>query len=292
MEAHLLEALESQDSIPPPLKQQIVLEHTPLIRYIVSRIAARLPPHVDLEDLHNTGVIGLMDAIEKFDPNRDCKFKTYAEFRVKGAILDELRALDWVPRSVRQKGRQLERAYEEVEQRLGRAACDDEVARSLGIELEELHTLSSQANGISVIHMDQLRSNDDMDAPLPGDIFEDPRSENPFDSVKARQEAESLSDGIAHLPAREKLVITLYYFEDLSMKEIGSVLGITESRVCQIHAKALSHLRGQLGGTSVNARRKAIESRRKRRLNQAQQGCMWPLDGPPYMERPANTLFG
>jgi RNA polymerase sigma factor for flagellar operon FliA len=249
MEAYLLEALESRDAIPPPLKQQIVLEHTALIRYIVSRIAARLPSHVDLEDLHNTGVIGLMDAIDKFDPNRDCKFKTYAEFRVKGAILDELRALDWVPRSVRQKGRQLERAYEKVEQRLGRAACDDEVASSLGIGLEELHVLSHQANGISVIHMDQLRSSDDSDMPLPGDIFEDPRSENPFDSVRARQDAASLAYGIARLPEREKLVITLYYYEDLSMKEIGSVLGITESRVCQIHAKALAARRPAHGAS-------------------------------------------
>jgi RNA polymerase sigma factor for flagellar operon FliA len=128
METLLREAKEKYDEIPPSLKEQIVLEHTPLIRYIVNRIAVRLPSHIDLDDLHNTGVIGLMDAIEKYDPEKNCKFKTYAEFRIKGAILDQLRSLDWVPRSVRQKSRRLERAYGEVEQRLGRSATEDEVS--------------------------------------------------------------------------------------------------------------------------------------------------------------------
>ncbi len=267
MEPHLLEALKSDETIPAPLKQQIVLEHTPLIRYIVSRIAARLPPHVDLEDLHNTGVIGLMDAIDKFDPHRDCKFRTYAEFRVKGAILDELRALDWVPRSVRQKGRTLERAVEEVEARLGRAADEDEVADALGIELPDLHVLASQANSVSVVYMEQLRGSDESDAPLPGDIIEDPHSENPFEWLLARRDAEALAHGIAHLPEREKLVITLYYYEDLSMKEIGTVLGITESRICQIHAKALRRLRTRMDGTLIHARREALKSRSSLRPN-------------------------
>ncbi len=258
MDTALRDARNSNGSIPAPLKQQIVLEHTPLIRYIVNRIAARLPAHVDLEDLHNTGVIGLMDAIDKFDPNRDCKFKTYAEFRVNGAILDQLRSLDWVPRSVRQKGRQLEKAYEEVEHRLGRAATEDEVAESLGIELDELHLLAHQANGVSVVRMDHVRAGDDSDSPLPGDIFEDPSSQNPFERVEARQDGEVLAQCIAHLPEREKLVITLYYYEDLSMKEIGSVLGITESRVCQIHAKSVAHLRLRLSGRVLSRRRSAL----------------------------------
>ncbi len=254
METALREARDSNGSIPVPLKQQIVMEHTPLIRYIVNRIAARLPAHVDLEDLHNTGVIGLMDAIDKFDPNRDCKFKTYAEFRVNGAILDQLRALDWVPRSVRQKGRQLEKAYEEVEHRLGRAATEDEVAASLGIELDELHQLAHQATGVSLVRMDHVRSGDDGESPLPGDIFEDPCSQNPFEWVEARQDGEALSQCIAQLPDREKLVITLYYYEDLSMKEIGGILGITESRVCQIHAKSVAHLRLRLSGRLLASR--------------------------------------
>jgi RNA polymerase sigma factor for flagellar operon FliA len=139
MEMLLREAKEKNDEIPATLKEQIVLEHTPLIRYIVNRIAVRLPSHIDLDDLHNTGVIGLMDAIEKYDPEKNCKFKTYAEFRIKGAILDQLRSLDWVPRSVRQKSRRLERAYGEVEQRLGRTASEEEVADSLGLQIEKFH---------------------------------------------------------------------------------------------------------------------------------------------------------
>jgi len=262
MEIALSEARNSDGSIPTPLKQQIVLDHTPLIRYIVSRIAARLPAHVDLEDLHNTGVIGLMDAIDKFDPNRDCKFKTYAEFRVNGAILDQLRSLDWVPRSVRQKGRRLERAYEEVEHRLGRAADEDEIAESLGIELDELHSLAHQASGVSVIRMDHIRSGDDSDTPIAGEIFEDPTSQNPFDWVEARQDGEALAQCIAYLPEREKLVITLYYYEDLSMKEIGGVLGITESRVCQIHSKSLAHLRLRLSGRLLGGPQSALRFQR------------------------------
>ena len=128
METLLRDAKQETGSIPADLREQIVLEHSPLIRYIVNRIAVRLPSHIDLDDLHNTGVIGLMDAIEKYDPDKNCKFKTYAEFRIKGAILDQLRSLDWVPRSVRQKGRKLERAYGEIEQRLGRSASEEEVA--------------------------------------------------------------------------------------------------------------------------------------------------------------------
>jgi len=260
MEAELREAWQTHGSIPVPLKQQIVLEHTPLIRYIVNRIAARLPAHVDVEDLHNTGVIGLMDAIEKFDPNRDCKFKTYAEFRVNGAILDQLRSLDWVPRSVRQKGRLIENAYKEVEHRLGRAATEDEVAEALGVELGDLHALANDANRFSMIRIDHARSADDTDGQYSYDTFEDPGSQNPFDAVEARQDGESLAECIAHLPEREKLVITLYYYEDLSMKEIGSVLGITESRVCQIHAKSVAHIRIRMSGRLLQARRSALQS--------------------------------
>ena len=134
-----------------------MLEHTPLIRYIVNRIAVRLPSHIDLDDLHNTGVIGLMDAIEKYDPEKNCKFKTYAEFRIKGAILDQLRSLDWVPRSVRQKSRRLERAYGEVEQRLGRSASEDEVADSLGLQIDKFHELLNQVRGISLVNLEEIR---------------------------------------------------------------------------------------------------------------------------------------
>ncbi len=246
MEDLLRDARDQHGEIPPPLKERIVLEHTALIRYIVNRIAVRLPSHIDLDDLHNTGVIGLMDAIDKYDPDKNCKFKTYAEFRIKGAILDQLRSLNWVPRSIRQKSRRLEQAYSEVEQRLGRSATENEIADSLGLQLPEFHFLLNQVRGISMVNLDELRSGGDMDQPMYGDIFEDVKAENPFASLKTRELRHAVAECIGSLPEKERLVISLYYFEDLNMKDIGNVLGITESRVCQIHTKAVARLRAKL----------------------------------------------
>ncbi len=248
MEAQLKEAKESRDGITPDLKEQIVLEHTPLIRYIVNRIAVRLPSHIDLDDLHNTGVIGLMDAIEKYDPEKNCKFKTYAEFRIKGAILDQLRSLDWVPRSVRQKSRKLERAYGEVEQRLGRQANEEEVADSLGLQMDKFHELLNQVRGISLVNLEEIRgTNQDGDRTGTfADIVEDVNSENPFSTFKLTETKQVIAQTIATLPDKERLVISLYYYEDLNMKEIGQILGITESRVCQIHTKSVLRLRAKL----------------------------------------------
>jgi RNA polymerase sigma factor for flagellar operon FliA len=250
MEALLREAKAEHDEIPADLREQIVLEHTPLIRYIVNRIAVRLPSHIDLDDLHNTGVIGLMDAIEKYDPEKNCKFKTYAEFRIKGAILDQLRSLDWVPRSVRQKSRRLERAYGEVEQRLGRSASEDEVADSLGLQIEKFHELMNQVRGISLVNLEEIRgTNPDGDrAGTFADIVEDVHSENPFATLKLTEMKQVIAMTIATLPEKERLVVSLYYYEDLNMKEIGGILGITESRVCQIHTKAALRLRAKLKG--------------------------------------------
>ena len=248
MEGILRDAKENYSEIPATLKEQIVLEHAPLIRYIVNRIAVRLPSHIDLDDLHNTGVIGLMDAIEKYDPEKNCKFKTYAEFRIKGAILDQLRSLDWVPRSVRQKGRKLERAYGEVEQRLGRSASEEEVADSLGLQIEKFHELLNQVRGVSLVNLEELRGTG-ADGERTGsyaDIVEDVHSENPFSAFRQTETRQVIAETIGGLPEKERLVLTLYYYEDLNMKEIGSILGITESRVCQIHTKAVGRLRSKL----------------------------------------------
>jgi len=251
MESQLRDAKSLTGDVPTPLKEQIVLEHTPLIRYIVNRIAVRLPSHIDLDDLHNTGVIGLMDAIEKYDPDKNCKFKTYAEFRIKGAILDQLRSLDWVPRSVRQKGRRLERAYGEVEQRLGRSATEDEVADSLGLQLDKLQELVNQVRGISLVNLEEIR-NGGQDGDRNGsyaDVVEDVNAENPYSTLKLQEMKQIVADTIATLPEKERLVISLYYYEDLNMKEIGNILGITESRVCQIHTKSVLRLRSKLKNT-------------------------------------------
>ena len=248
MESLLRDAKENYSEIPASVKEQLVLEHTSLIRYIVNRIAIRLPSHIDLDDLHNTGVIGLIDAMEKYDPEKNCKFKTYAEFRIKGAILDQLRSLDWVPRSVRQKSRRLERAYGEVEQRLGRGASDEEVADSLGLQIDKFHELINQVRGISLVNLEEVRGvNADGDRTGSfADIVEDVNSENPFSSVKLTESKNVIAETIATLPEKERLVITLYYYEDLNMKEIGGILGITESRVCQIHTKSVLRLRAKL----------------------------------------------
>jgi RNA polymerase sigma factor for flagellar operon FliA len=248
METVLREAKEQSLDVPTSVKEQIVLEHAPLIRYIVNRIAVRLPSHIDLDDLHNTGVIGLMDAIEKYDPEKNCKFKTYAEFRIKGAILDQLRSLDWVPRSVRQKGRRLERAYGEVEQRLGRSASEEEVADSLGLQIEKFHELLNQVRGVSLVNLEELRgaSSEGERTGSYADIVEDVHSENPYSALKQQEMRRVIAETIGSLPDKERLVLTLYYYEDLNMKEIGSILGITESRVCQIHTKAVGRLRSKL----------------------------------------------
>ena len=259
LEIVMRDAREKYDGIPPDLRERIVLDHTPLIRYIVNRIAVRLPSHIDLDDLHNTGVIGLMDAIEKYDHEKNCKFKTYAEFRIKGAILDQLRSLDWVPRSVRQKGRRLERAYGEVEQRLGRSA-ERRRSRgfSLGLEIDKFHTLINQVRGISLVNLEEIRgTNSDGDrAGTFADIIEDVHSENPFASLKLMETKHVISDTIGSLPEKERLVISLYYYEDLNMKEIGNILGITESRVCQIHTKSghAPALEAQGHGGSLSSR--------------------------------------
>ena len=252
MEAAIREARDRHGRIPPPLKEQIVLEHTALIQYVVGRIAARLPSHVDIEDLHNTGVIGLIDAVDRFDPSKDCKFRTYAEFRIRGAILDQLRALDWAPRSVRQRGRLLERAAAEVEQRLGHRAGPDEIADFLGIEIDEFHALTRQTRGISLVSLEDLKPQTDAGSRGPSGDVEDPKGPDPLEALSSRETMEALSRDIAELPEKERLVISLYYYEDLSLKEIGTILGVTESRICQIHSKAVGRLRNRHHSARMN----------------------------------------
>ncbi|HUT25500.1 MAG TPA: FliA/WhiG family RNA polymerase sigma factor [Sumerlaeia bacterium] len=224
-----------------------VHEHLPLVRYIASRIAGRLPSHIELDDLIDAGVIGLIDAIDKFDPTRKIKFKTYAEFRVKGAILDELRSLDWVPRSTRQKASRLERAFAEMEQKLGRVASDHEVVEHLGIDFDSYHQMLVEARGISLISLDELRNG--LEETSERNLLEfltDPDYVNPADAINLDQVYQIVAEAIDQLPEKERLVISLYYYDELTMKEIGEVLEITESRVSQIHTKAILRLRGRL----------------------------------------------
>ena len=228
-------------------RNEMIMEYLPLVKFIASRIASRLPNHIEVADLINSGIIGLIDAIEKFDASRKIKFKTYAEFRVKGAILDELRALDWVPRSTRQKSSKLEKAYAELEQKLGRAASDAEMIEFLQITADEFDALVCEARGVALISLDELQG--DSDDNFEHNLLEylaDPESMSPAQIMNLDQIYRIVAETIDQLPEKERLVISLYYYEELTMKEIGEILVITESRVSQIHTKAILRLRGRL----------------------------------------------
>jgi len=227
-------------------RDELILTYTPLIKYIATRLASRLPSHVALDDLISSGIIGLIDAIDKFDLDKNVQFKTYAEFRIKGAMLDELRALDWVPRSVRGKSSQLENAYSAMEQKLGRSATDEEMAKHLGISLAEFHALLDETKAITFMDIELLKQNS---PEMRGSNFEDlleQTSVDPFSALSFAQIRGLVAQSITELPEKEKLVVSLYYFEELTMKEIGLVLDYTESRISQMHSKAVMRLRAKL----------------------------------------------
>lgn len=228
-------------------RNQLIREYAPLIKYIAQRIAARLPANIELDDLMSAGVIGLMDAIEKYDASRDNKFKTYAEFRIRGAILDELRAQDWVPRSVREKAKQLERAYTKIEQEKGRQATDAEVCTALSISMEEYHSLLNEVRSVSLLSFDDVSSFSKADKAALHNLGDtSPRSPTPFNEVTQAHVKTLLAQAIRDLPEKQRLVLSLYYYEDLNLKEIGRVLDVTESRVSQLHTQAILRLKGKL----------------------------------------------
>jgi RNA polymerase sigma factor for flagellar operon FliA len=228
-------------------REQLVLEYAPLIKYIAQKIAARLPANIELDDLISSGVIGLIDAIEKYDASRDNKFKTYAEFRIRGAILDELRAQDWVPRSVREKAKLLEKVYSRIEQRVGRQATDEEVCSELNITQEEYHDLLNQVRSVSLLSFDDISSFSKADKrSLHGYGESGQRSPTPFNEVNVAHIKKLIAEAIHDLPEKQRLVLSLYYYEDLNLKEIGRVLDVTESRVSQLHTQAILRLKGKL----------------------------------------------
>jgi RNA polymerase sigma factor for flagellar operon FliA len=228
-------------------RERLVLEYAPLIKYIAQKIAARLPANIELDDLMSSGVIGLMDAIEKYDSSRDNKFKTYAEFRIRGAILDELRAQDWVPRSVREKAKTLERCYAKIEQSKGRHATDDEVCAELNINQEEFHDLLNQVRSVSLLSYDDISSFSKADKrSLHGFNDGGSKAPTPFSEVNVAATKRLISEAINDLPEKQRLVLSLYYYEDLNLKEIGRVLDVTESRVSQLHTQAILRLKAKL----------------------------------------------
>jgi RNA polymerase sigma factor for flagellar operon FliA len=237
------------------IRDRLILTYAPLVKYVAGRLGSGLPAHVDEGDLVSYGLLGLIGAIERFDPTRDIKFETYAISRIKGAIIDELRALDWVPRSVRSRARDIERAIAELEAKLGRAPDDDEIAGKVGITVEELEASLTEISRSSIAALDELwtMSGDGGDQVSLLDTIEDTDGQNPQDALAQTELREALGEAIARLPEREKLVVTLYYYEELTLREIGEVLGVTESRVSQLHTKAILRLKSRLLGAQARA---------------------------------------
>jgi len=225
-------------------RELLITECLPLVKFIAHRISARLPAHVEVDDLVHSGILGLMDAIKKFEPGRNVKFKTYAEQRIRGAILDGLRDLDWVPRSLRRKKKDIENAYHFLEQQLGRAATDEEVALHLAISLEELHKSLDELKGVTLGTF--MEAGEDGEGENLISFVPDPDAEDPHITLQARELRTMLKGAVEKLPTKERFVVQLYYFDELTMKEIGTLLNITESRVSQLHTKSMLRLRGKL----------------------------------------------
>lgn len=231
----------------PKIRDMFVKQYAPLVKYVAGKVAIGMPHNVEFDDLVGFGVFGLFDAIEKFDPEKHVKFKTYAVTRIRGAIFDELRSIDWVPRSVRQKSREIEDAIHRLEASLGRAASDEEVANELNMDLEEFQKIMMKISGTSILSLNDVWYNDDEnDKVTIVDSIESPNSMNPDTIVEKEEIKRVIVEAINELPEKEKKVLVLYYYEDLTLKEIGKVLEVTESRISQLHTKAIMRLRSKL----------------------------------------------
>ncbi len=232
-------------------RERLILHYSPLVKFVAGRVASGLPQSIEQSDLVSYGIFGLIDAIDKFDPARGFKFETYAISRIKGAIIDELRSIDWVPRSIRAKARAVERAYSKLENELKRSPDDREVAAELDLGEEELNHVLSQVSFTGLVALDELlgrqqgAGGDGGGSATVGDTIAD-RAHDPVEAFETDEMKHLLADAINRMPDRERLVLTLYYYEGLTLAEVGGVLGVTESRVCQIHTKAILQLRGRL----------------------------------------------
>ncbi len=246
-----LPAIEAEDgklagNAAVPNRDQVLLEHLPTVRYLARRIHERLPQHVELDDLISAGVVGLIDAFSKFDHTKDVQFKSYAQFRIRGAILDSLRTLDWSPRELRRKGRAVEEAIRTVTHKLGRAPMEQEIAKEMDLDLGAYQQLLGELKGLEIgsLHMERTEDSGDEELSyIPGSPDEDPLFRCLQGEMKQR-----LIDAIDELPERERMVLTLYYYEELTMKEIALTLNVVESRVSQIHSSAVVRLRASLAG--------------------------------------------
>jgi RNA polymerase sigma factor for flagellar operon FliA len=269
-----------------PEQEQVLLEHLPIVRFLARRIHERLPQHVEIDDLFSAGIVGLMDAFAKFDPEKKVQFRSYAQFRIRGAILDSLRTLDWSPRELRRKGRAVEEAIRLLSSRLGRAPGEMEIAAELGIGLETYQQLLGELKGLEIgtLHMERNEDSGEEElAYVPGSPEEDPL----YLCLRGEME-ERLTIAIQELPERERLVMTLYYYEEMTMREIGMALGVVESRISQIHASAVLHLRSALADLSTSEKLKR-RSKPGRPGKEDKTGTSGLLGKPPRLSRTADA---
>jgi RNA polymerase sigma factor for flagellar operon FliA len=229
------------------IRDYFIKQYAPLVKYVAGKIAIGMPQNVEFDDLVGFGVFGLLDAIEKFDPEKHVKFKTYAVTRIRGAIYDELRSIDWVPRSVRQKTREIEEVVYHLESNLGRAATDAEIAAKMGISIDEFNKNIYKISTSSILSLNDLwYTGEDNDKVSIVESIESPQSLNPDVIVEKEEIKKVIVQAINELPDKEKKVLVLYYYEDLTLKEIGKILEVTESRISQLHTKAIMRLRAKL----------------------------------------------
>ena len=229
------------------VRDYLAAKYAPLVKYVAGKVAIGMPQNVEFDDLVSYGSFGLLDAIEKFDPGRDIKFKTYAMTRIRGAIFDELRSIDWIPRSIRQKAKQVEEIISTLENKLGHTVEDEDIAKELGVSVEELQSILTKISGTSIISLNDIwYLGDDNDEVSFMETLESPANLNPDTLIEKEEIKSVIVEAIKQLPDKEKKVIVLYYYEDLTLKEIGEVLEVTESRISQLHTKAIMRLRGKL----------------------------------------------
>jgi RNA polymerase sigma factor for flagellar operon FliA len=228
------------------LRDRLILHYAPLVKYVAGRVGSGLPAHVEQADLVSYGTFGLIDAITRFEPEREIKFESYAMARIRGAIIDELRSTDWIPRSVRMKARQFERTVAALEAKLQRSPTDEEIADEMDMDVEEIRKFLGQLSLVNVVALDELLVDDDGSAPRLVDTLKDTSALDPQAMAEHGEARQLLARAVEQLPEREKVVVSLYYFEGLTLADIGRVLGVTESRICQLHTKAVLHLRGKL----------------------------------------------
>jgi RNA polymerase sigma factor for flagellar operon FliA len=228
-----------------PDRDRLMEQNIHLVKIIAYQVAVNLPPHIDVNDLISAGTIGLLESIDRFDSSKGVQFNTYASIRIRGAIMDELRSMDWMTRSMRDKSNQLEKAYDEIEKKTGRPAESEEVAKFLDISTDALNQILSQVSALSVLNLEDLGVNydDGMDIL---ECIKDPEGKDPMTIVNFNEVKRKVAEAVETLPDKEKLIISLYYYDELTLKEIGKVLDITESRVCQLHSQTMHRLKGKL----------------------------------------------